>query len=185
MYQEKLPGLGLLELAVLRPAEHAPLVHGWVTAPRAVYWGMGAYSVDEVREVYEFVDGLPTHHAFLITLDGTPIGLLQTYEPAADPVGERYEVEPGDIGMHLLMAPGPHAPHGLTNAVAPALVRFMFADPTRQRVVAEPDVRNERMLHRLRLSGFTFAGEIDMPGKRAQLAFLTRARFEADHPAPS
>ncbi|MDI5943100.1 GNAT family N-acetyltransferase, partial [Micromonospora sp. DH15] len=87
---ETLPGLGELALATVDPQAHAELLHGWVTQPRAVYWGMGGYTVDEVRDVYAFVDGLATHHAYLILLDGAPVGLFQTYQPEADPVGERY-----------------------------------------------------------------------------------------------
>jgi penicillin amidase len=44
--------------------------------------------------------------------------------------------------------------------------------------VVDPDVRNHFALRRMRMSGFTFADEIDMPGKNAQLAFLTRESFE-------
>jgi hypothetical protein len=183
-YQEKIPGFGELSLVVLDPKRHAELVHGWVTEPRASFWGMGSYSVDDVREIYEFIDGLPTHHAYLIMLDDAPIGLFQTYQPEADPVGERYPVRPGDVGMHLLLAPGNRPPRGLTTAVGPALARYLFSDPTRQRIVVEPDVRNQRALDRLEREGFTFGDEIDMPDKRARLAFLTRARFESDHPVP-
>lgn len=46
-------------------------------------------------------------------------------------------------------------------------------------------MRNEVALRRLEAEGFVFGPEIDLPDKRAQLAFLTRARFEADHPAPA
>ena len=46
-------------------------------------------------------------------------------------------------------------------------------------------MRNRLALLRLEREGFTFADEIDMPDKRAQLAFLTRERFEADHPVPA
>lgn len=55
------------------------------------------------------------------------------------------------------------------------------ADPAARRLVVEPDVRNHLALRRLELTGFTFADEIDMPDKRAQLAFLTRDRFDALH----
>ncbi|MEH1015933.1 GNAT family N-acetyltransferase [Micromonospora sp. CPCC 206060] len=184
VYQETIPGFGELTLVVVDPTAHAELLHGWVTEPRAAFWGMGSHTVDEVREIYEFIDGLSTHHAYLIMLDGQPIGLFQTYQPEADPVGERYRVQPGDVGMHLLLAPGKRPPRGLTTVVGPALARFLFRDPTRTRIVVEPDVRNHHALRRLELEGFTFDEEIDMPDKRAQLAFLTRARFESDHPAP-
>ena len=40
--------------------------------------------------------------------------------------------------------------------------------------MVEPDVRNERALRRLRDSGFVFSAEIDLPDKRARLAFLDR-----------
>ncbi|MEV0328764.1 GNAT family N-acetyltransferase [Micromonospora echinospora] len=184
MYEETIPGFGTLSLTPVDPAVHAGLLHGWVTQPRAVYWGMGSYTPDDVREIYEFIDGLTTHHAYLIRLDDVPVGLFQTYEPAADPVGERYEVRPGDIGMHLLLAPPTGTGRGLTTAVGPALARFLFRDPAHLRIVVEPDVRNELALRRLEREGFTFDDEIDMPDKRAQLAFLTRERFEADHPQP-
>lgn len=185
VYEETLPGLGRLTLVVLDPARDAELVHGWVTQRRAVYWGMLDYSVDEVREVYEFIDGLSTHHAYLIQLDGRPIGLFQTYQPEADPVGERYPVQPGDFGMHLLMAPGKRPPRGLTETVGAALVRFIFRDPAVQRLVVEPDVRNYLALRRMQLSGFTFDSEIDMPDKRAQLAFLTREVFAQRYARPT
>lgn len=185
MYEEKIPGFGQLSLVTVDPQVHAGLLHEWVTTPRASFWGMGGHSVEEVREIYAFVDGLSTHHAYLVLLDGTPVGLFQTYQPEADPVGERYRVRPGDIGMHLLLAPPRGTPRGLTAAIGPALVRFLFQDPTRDRVVVEPDVRNQLALRRLERSGFTFGDEIDMPDKRAQLAFLTRDRFTADHPVPA
>ncbi|WP_089154404.1 GNAT family N-acetyltransferase [Micromonospora sp. NBS 11-29] len=183
-YREHLPGLGDLTLEPVRPDRDAELLHGWVTLPRNGFWGMGGHSVDDVRAVYAFVDGLDTHHAYLIHLDGEPVGLFQTYQPEADPVGERYPVRPGDVGMHLLLNPPRGLARGLTAVVGPALARFLLRDPAARRIVVEPDVRNEAALRRVRAEGFTFDAEIDMPDKRAQLAFLTRERFEADHPTP-
>ncbi len=177
-YSEKLPDLGLLRLVRVDPAADAPLLHDFVTRPHTRFWGMSEYSLAEVREVYEFLDSLETHHAYLIVLDDEPIGIFQTYEPGADPVGERYRVLPGDIGMHLLLAPGPDRPRGLVDALGPAFARFLFTDPAKDRIVAEPDVRNAAALRRLEREGFTFDTEIDMPDKRAQLAFLTRVSYD-------
>jgi penicillin amidase len=178
-YTEKLPGLGVLRLIPVNPAADAALLHRFVTARHTTFWGMSGYTVDEVREVYEFLDSLTTHHAYLIVLDDEPIGIFQTYEPAADPVGERYPAQPGDIGMHLLLAPPGRPPRGLVDALGPACARFLFSDPAKDRIVVEPDVRNDAALRRLRTEGFELSAEIDMPDKRAQLAFLSRARFES------
>jgi penicillin amidase len=178
-YAENVADLGLLRLIRVNPEADAPLLHDFVTQRHTRFWGMSEYTVDEVREVYEFLDSLTTHHAFLIELGGRPIGIFQTYEPAADPVGERYPARPGDIGMHLLLAPGRRPPRGLVDAVAPVCARFLFADPAKDRIVVEPDVRNAAALRRLESEGFTLSAEIDMPGKRAQLAFMSRAAFES------
>ncbi|WP_373688087.1 GNAT family N-acetyltransferase [Actinoplanes aureus] len=179
VFAEKLAGLGELTMIPLDPVEHAPIVHEWVVKPRNRFWGMGEHTVEDVREIYAFVDGLETHHAYLLLLDGSPIGVFQTYEPAQDPVGECYDVRPGDFGMHLLLDAGDRELPHLTSAVFPALMRHLFADPANQRIVAEPDVRNERMITRLQREGYTLGEQIDLGHKQAQLTFLDRSRFEA------
>ena len=94
-------------------------------------------------------------------------------------MGERYPAQPDDIGMHLLLAPGRRPPRGLVDALGPAFARFLFSDPAKDRIVVEPDVRNAAALRRLARGGFTLSGQIDMPDKRAQLAFMSRSVFEA------
>lgn len=179
VFAEKLPGLGELIVVPLDPSAHARVVHNWVTKPRNRYWGMLEHTVEQVEEIYAFVAGLATHHAYLLLLGDGPIGIFQTYEPEHDPIGEHYPVQPGDFGMHLLLDAGDrHLPH-LTSAVLPALLRHLFADPAHQRIVAEPDVRNEKMTARLRREGFTLDEVIDLGHKTAQLAFLTRTGFES------
>ncbi|MEU4159837.1 GNAT family N-acetyltransferase [Actinoplanes sp. NPDC026670] len=178
VFAEKLPGLGELTMIRLAPATHAPVVHSWVIKERNRFWGMAEHSVADVEEIYRFVDGLDSHHAYLLLLDGEPIGVFQTYEPSQDPVGECYDVRPGDFGLHLLLdASGRELPH-LTSAVFPALLRHLFAEPGRRRIVAEPDIRNDRMISRLQREGFTLGAEIDLGHKKAQLTFLERDRFE-------
>jgi len=174
-YAEKLPGLGELTLIPLDPAAHAEIVHGWVIKPRNRFWGMGDHSVDQVREIYEFVDGLSTHHAYLIRIDEAPVGIFQTYEPAHDPVAECYEVRPGDFGLHLMLDGGDLTLPHLSTLAIPALLRFAFQDPARVRLVAEPDIRNDKAIRRLARHGFELGPEIDLGHKRARLVFLTRS----------
>ena len=178
-YDEEIDGLGRVSLVVLDPSRDIPLVHGWVTQPRAVFWGMVNHTIDQVREIYEFIDRLPTHHAYLIGLNDTPVGLFQTYQPEADPVGERYPVQPGDVGVHLFLAPSLRPVRGFTWAVGKVLGSFVFRDPAARRIVVEPDVRNDRAVRRLQALGFTLGDQIQLPDKRAQLAFFTREQFQA------
>jgi hypothetical protein len=179
VFAEKLPGLGELIMIRLDPHAHAAVVHGWVTKPRNRFWGMGEHTVEQVSEIYAFVDGLDTHHAYLLLLDDAPIGIFQTYEPEHDPVGELYPVQPGDFGLHLLLDAGDRDLPHVTSAVFPALLRHLFADDTHTRIIAEPDIRNDRMITRLRREGFTLGPQVDMGHKEAQLTFLDRRTFES------
>ncbi|MEU9149409.1 GNAT family N-acetyltransferase [Streptomyces sp. NPDC048417] len=102
-------------------------------------------------------------------------------------VSECHDVRPGDIGIHVLLAPaGPQGPRsGWTDALFSVFTEFALRTLDRHRVVVDPDVRNEKAIARFVRQGFTpgpavVLPEIDLrdvhlPEKRAQLAFLPRA----------
>lgn len=171
------PTLGRIEIAVLDPERDAALVHRWVSEPVAQFWGMGGKTVAEVRDVYAFVDSLPSHHAFLVRRDGQPVALLQTYEPENDPVGDCYTPAPGDVGMHFLLAARGAPVARYSTRLGIEIGRFLFVPAAAARIVIEPDARNDRALRRTELMGFELGPEIELPGKTGQLAFLTRERW--------
>lgn len=170
------PGGGRLTLRVLDPDADLDVLHAWVNEPRARFWGLAGLPRTELRDLYAHVGSLPTHHAFLVRWDGEPVALLQTYEPGHDPVGEAYDVEPGDVGAHFLL--GARGPRGadLWAGVGPLIVAFCLADPRVERIVVEPDAANERAHARMRALGFETAGRVRVGDKDALLAFLTRER---------
>ncbi|WP_433533871.1 GNAT family N-acetyltransferase [Micromonospora sp. CA-249363] len=178
-YRRDVPGFGVVTIRPVRPDDDADLLHGWVTTDRARFWGMREASPERVHEIYAYLDSLNTHHAYLVHRDGVPAALAQTYEPEADPVGDVYEVRPGDVGVHLLVGPAVTVERGFTGALFDAILAFVFADPGRRRVVMEPDVRNERMHRRLLRSGFRPGPEIELPEKSARLYFLDRPESAA------
>ncbi|NEB05983.1 GNAT family N-acetyltransferase [Streptomyces sp. SID13726] len=186
VHTQTVHGFGTVRVLRLDPHADAATVHAWVSEERAAFWGMNGLTEDQVTEVYAHLDTLDTHHAYLLEKDGEPVGLLQTYDPEADRVSECYEVRPGDIGVHLLLAPtAPGAARpGWSSALLGAVASYVLLGLDRRRVVVDPDVRNDRAVARFLKQGFT-AGprvvlpEIDLPDvrlpeKHAQLAFLTR-----------
>jgi penicillin amidase len=179
VYTEELPGLGRLRLTPLAPESDADLLHGWVTEDRARFWGMQSMSRNEVRDIYLFVDSLETHHAFLMYINDEPVGLFQTYEPLEDPVADVYPARPEDTGMHLLLAPAIRPVANFTATLLRGLVRFLLADPAKDRVVAEPDARNSKAIGRFLGFGFEAGAKVQLAEKEAQLVFLTRERFES------
>ncbi|MEZ3181090.1 acetyltransferase [Streptomyces pimonensis] len=184
VHEQTVDGFGAVRVLPLDPAADAPLLHRWVSEERAVFWGMNGLTAQQVAEVYAHMDTLDTHHAYLVLKDGEPAALLQTYEPQADRVGDCYPVEPGDIGVHLLLAPAGSPRPGWTAALVGVVIAYVLLGLDRKRVVVDPDVANEKAVARFLRQGFT-AGpevvlpEIDLPDvylpeKKARLAFLTR-----------
>ncbi|MGW1494758.1 GNAT family N-acetyltransferase [Streptomyces sp. NPDC002402] len=175
VFEKVVDGFGTVRIVPVDPAADASLIHGWVTEERARYWGMTDHSREQVLEIYEYLDSLTTHHAFLVERDGEPVALFQTYEPDADPVGECYDVQPGDLGVHLLIGPANGAPQqGFTGELLGAFIAYALSDPAHRRIVVEPDARNTKAIERMVRAGFVLGAEIDKPEKRARLAFLSR-----------
>lgn len=174
-----------LEVRRLDPGRDAPLVHAWVRDERARFWGMTDHTEEQVRDVYAFVDSLDTHHAYLVAVDGAPVALLQTYEPAEDPVSEVYEVQDGDLGIHLLLAPAAAPEPGFTERLVAALGAVVLRNPDVRRVVVEPDAANDRAIGRAGRTGFALGAEVDLGHKRARLAFLDRETLAAMALAPA
>ncbi|MEU1188008.1 GNAT family N-acetyltransferase [Streptomyces sp. NPDC005859] len=186
VYERVVDGFGTFGIRPLDAEGDADVVHGWVSEERAAFWGMNGLTRDQVAAVYAHMAGLDTHHALLAELDGDPVALLQTYEPTEDRVGACYPVEPGDIGVHLLIAPAGErgARTGWSAALMGTFASYVLVGLDRPRVVVDPDVRNEKAVARFLRQGFepgpvVILPEIDLPDvylpeKKAQLAFLRR-----------
>nr|WP_179503896.1 GNAT family N-acetyltransferase [Nocardioides daedukensis] len=162
-----------ITLTPVDPVRDVALIHSWVTQERAEFWGMREKSAEEVGEIYSYIDEQEHLAAYLASWQGTPWALFQTYDPFVDEIGQFYDRRPGDVGVHLLLAPGPR-PAGLTAALLDFLPRWMFTDPRHQRVVLEPDVRNAKSIAVLGRIGADQAHVAQLPDKTAQFAFLTR-----------
>ncbi|MCK8433934.1 acetyltransferase [Streptomyces sp. D2-8] len=186
VHEQVIEGFGTVRVLPLDARADAAVIHRWVSEDRAVFWGMNGLTEQQVAEVYAHMATLDTHHAFLVVREGAPVALLQTYEPEADRVSECYEVRPGDIGVHLLLAPaGPGGGQpGWTARLVTVIAGYVLLGLDRRRVVVDPDVRNEKAVTRFLELGFArgpvvVLPEIDLPDvylpeKKAQLAFLDR-----------
>ncbi|MET9321652.1 GNAT family N-acetyltransferase [Streptomyces sp. NPDC003038] len=184
LFTHLVEGFGAVTITPVDPAADAPLIHRWVTQERARFWGMGEASLELVQEIYEDVDRRTTHHAFMVSREGERVALFQTYDCAEDRVSECYEVQPGDVGVHLLIGPCDGVPErGFSAALLTAFMAFVFSDTSVRRVIAEPDARNEKAIARLERTGFMLGPEVELPeidlpevylpAKRARLTFLS------------
>ncbi|MCP2265313.1 GNAT family N-acetyltransferase [Promicromonospora thailandica] len=179
--------LGEVTVEPVVPARDAGLVQAWLAHPSASYWQMGGLTVEEVREYLAAVQDHPHQDAWLGRLDGEPVFLTETYDPAHVLLTPVHDAQPGDLGMHLLVAPPDTPRHGLTDAVMTAVMRFCLTEGDggrgAARVVVEPDVGNRRIAAKNAAAGFRVLREVDLGrgahAKRAALSVATRADFTA------
>jgi len=166
------------------PARDSELLHSWVVADRARFWMMQDHTVEQVREIYTWLDEQPTHHVWLVRRGEDPVALFQDYLPEAEEVGEHYGVRPGDLGVHFMLAEAAAVQRGFTAAVVESVLAHAFADSAVRRVVAEPDARNTKAVALVRRLGFELGPVVQLAAKPAQLAFLTREKYAAAIPGP-
>lgn len=174
----------MITLGPLGPNEvetHLARLHAWVTHPRSEFWMMQDADVHRVATEYAAIAEHPHHDAWLGRVDGVPAFLAETYDPSRAPevgLAGLPELRPGDLGMHVLVAPTDRPVAGFTRRVFRAVMEHCFADPDVHRVVVEPDVRNERIARLNKEFGFVVECVVPLPGKDAALSFCTRADFE-------
>lgn len=181
VYLKHVPHLGIFTLRPFSMELDLPILHDWVNKPYASYWGLENSSIEQVRNMY--IDLLKTTDYQIYTgiRNGKAEFLMESYNPLYDVVGKYYDVEEGDWGMHLLVSPPTKPMKGFTWEVFTMVMDFLFANPNTQRVVVEPDVRNQK-IHRLnKRAGFVYQQVIELPNKTAHLAFCTREHYQKAH----
>ncbi|WP_308221909.1 GNAT family N-acetyltransferase [Curtobacterium sp. VKM Ac-2922] len=170
---------GLLSVEPVDPDRDAAVVQAWLAHPASSWWGMAHLDVDGVRTYLRGVQQDPAQAAWLGRRDGEPCFLAETYDPARVLLTDVWAAEPGDVGMHLLVAPPPADArvHGLTSAVMRTVVEHCRDALGARRVVVEPDVRNTAVHAKNAEVGFRALREVDVDGKRALLSVLDTARI--------
>ncbi|GAA2232387.1 hypothetical protein GCM10010413_33630 [Promicromonospora sukumoe] len=174
--------LGEVTIEPVDPVRDAELVQRWLAHPASSYWQMADLHVDDVREYLAGIASRPNEDAWLGRVDGEPLFLTETYDPSLLLDGV-HDTQPGDLGMHLLVAPPATPRHGLTDTVMTAVMRFCLTTRGALRVVVEPDVGNRKIAAKNAAAGFRVLREVDLGSgahaKRAALSVATRADFAA------
>lgn len=175
------PDLGTFRVALVDLEADVELLHGWLTHPKSAYWLMTDDSLEDTARYFRSVRDSEHENAYLGTWEGEPCFLAELYAPEHGELAPHHDTLPKDVGMHFLVAPTDTPVHGFTLAVITTVMELAFADPAIERVVVEPDVRNEAV-HRLNEAvGFRVESTIHLAqsGKDAYLSTCTREDFGA------
>ncbi|BBL80949.1 rhizobactin siderophore biosynthesis protein RhbD [Rubrobacter xylanophilus] len=157
-------------------------VHAWMNEEHVIpFWRM-AWPEEKIKVYLQNLLDDPHSTPYIGYLDGVPMSYWEAYRAADDVVATRYQAHPEDRGVHLLIGPPEYLGRGYALPLLRAMTAFQFADGTAEKVVAEPDVRNARMIHVFKKCAYEPQGEIELPDKRALLMFCRRERFEGRFP---
>lgn len=159
-----------------------PVLHDWLSQPRAAAWHLVGASQQAVAAEYRRMTDEPSETAWLVRENGHPLALVETYDPACSPLAEVFPVRDGDAGLHLFMAPADQPVSGMTRAVMAAALDLLWADPAIQRVLVEPDVHNHAVRAVNRAAGFHEIREVSLPDKTACLSMVERHAAPGESP---
>lgn len=178
VFSKNIQGLGDIQIRPFSIKKDSATIYDWVTKPYATYWGMQEHTLDQVKQTYQEIVESPDHDAFIGVLNEQPIFLMERYNPSKDIIAEHYEVKKGDCGMHILVSPAEKRIPNFTWHIFSTIIEFLFHNPKTERIVVEPDVRNEKIHTLNKRAGFQYLKEIELPHKKAALAFCTRKAYE-------
>lgn len=173
--------LGEFAVRQVDPGADAALLHGWLTHPKSAFWLMQHAEVADVEREFLNVAAAASRKAFLGLHEARPAFLVETYDPARGELADMYPAQPGDVGMHFLVAPTDTPIRGFTRAVITTVMELLFSEASTHRVVVEPDVRN-RAVHALNAAvGFHIVDTVSLTelDKDAYLSICTREQYLA------
>lgn len=173
--------LGTFSFRPVEPRADTPLLHAWLSHPKSAYWLMQHATEEDIEREFSDIIVSTSRNAFVGLHQNRPAFLAETYDPAHSSLAEHYAVRSGDVGMHFLVAPTDSPISGFTRAVLVTVMELLFADPATQRVVVEPDVRNQAV-HTLNATvGFRVRGTVPVPemNKDAYLSICSRHDYRA------
>lgn len=178
VFSKKITGLGIISIRPFQLEIDTPMLHSWVTQSYAKYWGMLEKSLEEVRAEYQEIENSPHHHSYIGLLNDTPVFLMELYKVSEDLVANYYNAQEKDYGMHVLVAPVKKRIPQFTWHVFSTIIDYFFSLPQVERIVVEPDVNNQKIHMLNKKAGFVYQKEIELPHKKAALAFCTKEMYQ-------
>ncbi|MBP2831640.1 GNAT family N-acetyltransferase [Aquimarina sp. U1-2] len=177
-YVASYPDFGTITIRPFRLSEDCEILHRWVNMDYAVFWGMQGYSLHQVQQEYtQLLD--PDHYdVFVGMVEERPVFVLERYDPRQDAIGNYYDTQEGDCGIHVIVAPPEIKIPDFTWYMFTAIMEFVFQNPDVKRILIEPDIRNKKMFALCERIGFRLATIVELPHKTAQLAFLELSQYQ-------
>ncbi len=179
VFSKTYTNFGAITIRPFKVAEDSTFLHDWVNQEYAVFWGMQNTTLQEVREEYTQLLAPKHYDVFVGMYNNNPAFVLERYNPLKDSIASYYKAKESDCGIHIIVAP-PKLPKtkDFTWFMFRSIMDFIFSNPTIDRILVEPDIRNKKMFALCQRIGFQLGAITELPNKTAQLAFLTKQKYK-------
>ncbi|MCV7095143.1 acetyltransferase [Mycobacterium kubicae] len=169
------PFAGEFALRPLDTSHDLDLVHRWMNDPEVARFWRKAWPLDRLA-TYLREQECSTHvQPYLGEVDGVAMSYWELYRADLDPLAQYYDARRHDAGVHLLLGPTVSRGRGLGTALLRVVSSWQLdADPRASRVVAEPDLSNERSIRAFQQAGFRRIRDLVLPDKLAALMVRER-----------
>lgn len=168
--------IGTVSVRTFEPTRDLEWIRRWVAQDHAKFWGMQSLSPSEVDETYTWLHNSQDHTIAVVSVGQQPAMVVHFYNPKAEPIGDAYDVQDGDVGLHIMKAPPDEI------SVLPALWSrakdLLWRFEPAKRLVIEPDITNRRAVIAALREGFVQEREVTVQTpdrrstKQAALCFL-------------
>ncbi len=153
-------------------------IYRWMHEPHVIpYWQLNLPK--EKLKKHMKKASTDSHQTLYIgCVNEDPMSYWEAYWVQGDIVEKYYDPAPYDQGIHLLIGDPSYLGKGLALPLLKEMVAFQFKWSKTTKLIAEPDHRNEKMIHVFEQCGFKKVKKINLPDKTAWLMFCEREDFE-------
>ena len=152
-------------------------IHKWMNQDYVIpFWKLG-FDKDKIQQHLQKALADKHQTLYIGFIDDIPMSYWESYWAIDDVVSGCYPAEKSDQGIHLLIGDRNFLGKGYAFPLLRAMTFFQFQHSATQKVIAEPDIRNSKMIHVFEKCGFVFQREILLPDKSAALMFCDRQHF--------
>ncbi|MEA5598164.1 GNAT family N-acetyltransferase [Rivularia sp. UHCC 0363] len=158
-------------------SEDLDKIHKWMNQDYVIsFWKLG-FDKDKIQQHLEKALADKHQTLYIGFIDDVPMSYWESYWTIDDVISGCYPAKKYDQGIHLLIGDRNFLGKGYALPLLRAMTFFKFKNSPTQKVIAEPDIRNKKMIYIFEKCGFVFQKEILLPDKSAALMFCKRQHF--------
>lgn len=161
----------------VRLEEDVIRLHSWMHEPHVIpFWNLNLSFKKYKEHLQTF---LHDHHQILLIgeIDEIPMSYWESYWVKDDIIGKYYPFDEYDQGIHLLIGPKEFLGKGYIYPLLLTILNIKFQVQETTRIVAEPDIRNKKMIHIFQKCGFQPVKNVELPDKTGLLMTCERRDF--------